>query len=275
MHKRIMMPLAALVAMLMVTMSVAGVSAVHEGNGEAHDFANDDFEMTWNRTDLPVESGQVERTWIWGPAYTPGMTEPYAESPDGQREVQYFDKSRMEINHPDQENDGLWYVTNGLLVVEMVEGKYQVGDAEFDETPDPAAVNIVGDPADETGLGPTYADINTYGLMGLPSTAAGTTITATIDGEGNISDDDAYAQYSVTAAENVMVPGIDHTVASVFWDFMTSEGVVSGWDSSSPSHSSRTRTTQPATRSPRPTGRPRWLMGPRLMSSGSASSAAA
>jgi Cu/Zn superoxide dismutase len=227
MQKRIMMPLAVVIAMLMMTMSFVPVAAIHEDEGETHEFADDDFEATWNRTDLPVETGEAnDRTWIWGNIYTDGMMEDYAESPEGQRLVQYFDKSRMEINDPDAFNDGLWYVTNGLLVVEMVEGWYQIGDDEFDQSPDPAEVNIVGDPAGEEGLGPTYADINAFGLMDLPATEVGTTIAATIDGEGNITDDQEFAGYAVTAAQQVTVPGIDHTVASVFWEFMNSEGVV-------------------------------------------------
>jgi len=227
MQKRILMPFAVVIAMLMATMSFVPAAAIHEGEGETHEFADDDFEATWNRTDLPVETGEAnDRTWIWGNIYTDGMMEEYADSPGNERLVQYFDKSRMEINDPDAFNDGLWYVTNGLLVVEMVEGWYQTGDEEFDESPDPADVNIVGDPAGEEGLGPTYADINTFGLMDVPATAEGTTITATIDGDGNISDDEAYATHGVTAAERVTVEGIDHTVASVFWEFMNSEGVV-------------------------------------------------
>jgi hypothetical protein len=108
----------------------------------------------------------------------------------------------------------------------MIEGWYQTGDAEFDQEPEPAEVNIVGDPAGEEGLGPTYADIATFGLMDLPATAVGTTITATIDAEGNITDNPEFATHGVTAAEQVTVPEIDHTVASVFWEFMNSEGVV-------------------------------------------------
>ena len=32
--------------------------------------ANDPFEQTWSRTDLPVAAGQVNRTWMWGPEAT-------------------------------------------------------------------------------------------------------------------------------------------------------------------------------------------------------------
>ncbi len=226
MQKRIMMPLAIVMTMLMATMSVVSVAAIHEDDGATHEFANEDFEATWNRTDLPVEAGEVSRTWIWGPAYTDGMMEPYAESPENMREVQYFDKSRMEINNPDAFNDGLWYVTNGLLVVEMVEGWYQEGDAEFNESPDPAEVNVTGDPGDETGMSPTYADINTYGLRDEPARADGEVITHTIDADGNMGSDETKAEYDVTAAYRVQEPTIDHQVASVFWDFMNSTGTV-------------------------------------------------
>jgi Cu/Zn superoxide dismutase len=197
-----------------------------------HKFADEAFHATWARTDKAVSEGRIQRTWMWGPApFTDGMMEPYAESPNHERLVQYFDKSRMEINHPDAENDGLWYVTNGLLVVEMVEGKYQTGDNTFDDSPDPAEVNIVGDPGDETGMSPTYADINEYGLMQTPATAEGTAITRMLDADGNVTDDQTMASQNVTAAYRVTVPGIDHTVASPFWDFMNSTGTV--WDGTS------------------------------------------
>src|SRR5690349_3497852 len=86
------------------------------------------FERTWARTDKPVADGEVSRTWMWGPeANTGAFNEPYAESPNGERQVQYFDKSRMEITRPDAVDDGVWYVTNGLLVNELISGRVQIG----------------------------------------------------------------------------------------------------------------------------------------------------
>ena len=85
---------------------------------------NQYFQRTWERTDKPVLDGEVSRTWMWGPEanYAP-MQEPYAESPGGMREVQYYDKARMEISHPDTgDSSSIWYVTNGLLVVELITG---------------------------------------------------------------------------------------------------------------------------------------------------------
>ena len=86
--------------------------------------ANEHFQRTWARTDKPVADGQVSRTWMWGPeAFTGAIQEPYLESPSGKRWVQYFDKSRMEITDPEGGDPAsIWYVTNGLLVVELVTG---------------------------------------------------------------------------------------------------------------------------------------------------------
>ena len=54
----------------------------------------------WSRTDKPVAHGDAQRSWLWGPsAYATG-SEPYAEAPGGQRTVQYWDKSRMEVTQP-------------------------------------------------------------------------------------------------------------------------------------------------------------------------------
>ena len=68
-------------------------------------------------------------------ASTGPLQEDYAESPGPERLVQYFDKARMEITKPDAVDDLLWYVSNGLLVVELVTGRMQMGDASFVDQP--------------------------------------------------------------------------------------------------------------------------------------------
>jgi hypothetical protein len=182
------------------------------------------LQQTWARTDLPVSEQRADRTWVWGEtANTLPMVEPYAEAPHQERFVQYYDKARMEVTDPYREIDDPWYVTNGLLVIEMVDGVFQVGDTEFDPSPDPADVPIAGDP-DSGSL--TYADIDSFGLRDASARGAGSLIAETIAADGTIESDPAFAEYGVTADERVQVPGIDHTVASVFWSFMNADGTV-------------------------------------------------
>src|SRR5690606_21893760 len=89
---------------------------------------NASFTRTWQRPDKPVADGVLNRTWMWGPeALTGLLSESYAESPGGARTVQYFDKSRMEISNPSGDQSSPWYVTNGLLVVELITGQMQTG----------------------------------------------------------------------------------------------------------------------------------------------------
>src|SRR3954470_19579902 len=80
-------------------------------------FADSAFENVWLRNDQPVASHAASRTWTWGPAPLASGLEPYADAPDasGTRLVQYFDKSRMEINNPKLASSDKWFVTNGLL----------------------------------------------------------------------------------------------------------------------------------------------------------------
>lgn len=194
--------------------------ALHAG---AEDPANPYLRGVWERTDKPVADGLVGRTWMWGPqANTGSLREPYAESPGGEREVQYYDKSRMEISQPASgDPNSIWYVTNGLLVVELISGKLQLGDNTFEERP-AANVNVAGD-SDDT-LGPTYAAL--AGLRSALPVADGVTITQTVDRNGAVGSDSQYASFGVTAAYRVTAPSIDHQVASPFWSFMNASGPV-------------------------------------------------
>ncbi|MEO5952715.1 MAG: hypothetical protein ABIQ44_09645, partial [Chloroflexia bacterium] len=106
------------------------VSTAHGvGASAAINFADPAFQTTWTRTDALVASGQVKRSWLWGPQSNTGpLYEDYAEGTDGKRLVQYFDKSRMEINNPNGNKNDAFYVTNGLLTVELITGYIQTGN---------------------------------------------------------------------------------------------------------------------------------------------------
>ncbi len=94
---------------------------------------NDRFLGTWERTDKPVADGVVSRSWIWGPqAISDIASESYVEAPGGIRTVQYFDKARMEDNSW-RTSGPPWDVSTGLLSVELISGKRQVGDNSFEQ----------------------------------------------------------------------------------------------------------------------------------------------
>ena len=184
------------------------------------------FGQWWQHWDKPVAAGQVQRSWIWGELIGEAPTwEPYAEAQGGERAVQYWDKARMEF-WPDpagsvgDPHDNLWKVTTGLLAVELMTGRLQLGDDTF-EPHTPSAAPVAGDP-DSGDITPSYAAMGK--VMGYQPIPAGWTIIQTIDAHGNVGADQRFAQYGVTALD-VGVP-TNHTVASVFWQWMTQDGVV-------------------------------------------------
>ena len=203
--------------------AVVGLLAMLIGQGAALavTFDQQPFYLRWARTDLPVSTGEVQRTWIWGPEpISVGLDEPYAESPGGMRRVQYFDKSRMEINDPNADPGELWYVTNGLLVVEMATGRVQVGDNSFEDA-EPAQVLVAGDQSDESDA-PSYAVVGQ--LMDEPARPVGDLIIERVSAEGVVFEDNLFVNAGVTGA--YLAPETNHVVASVFWDFMNSSGIV-------------------------------------------------
>ena len=175
----------------------------------------------WNRTDGPVKDGKVSRSWYWGPeARTPIMWEPYAEASGGKRMVVYFDKSRMEITHPDSDPTSEWYVTNGLLAKEMVTGQLQLGDNSFEQRW-PAVVNVAGD------LNVTDIDTPTFvtfqELTGIVAALdPGTDVTAHINRPGKVTGGESAD--GVKIATYVSETG--HNLPNVFWDFLTARGPV-------------------------------------------------
>ena len=180
--------------------------------------SNHPFYIRWSHTDEPVSAGMVARTWMWGlEAFTPGLTEEYG---DGRREVQYYDKARMEINDPDADPANLWYVTNGLLVVELITGRMQIGDNDFVEL-QPSETPVAGDT--DVFMAPTYAALGR--LLDEPAREVGELIATTVSHDGAIGKAPALSAHGATAAHYVEATG--HTVASPFWEFMNSTGLVS------------------------------------------------
>jgi hypothetical protein len=142
-------------ALVLLQVVIAGLNP--QGAAQAEGFSDPAFQNQWNQTDQAVATGQVSRTYFWGPQPFAHTSEVYAESPqNGQREVQYYDKARMELSKKPGQAANL--VTNGLLTVELVTGQMQVGDNQFlkrGPATNPVAGDQVGNP-----LTPTYASFN-------------------------------------------------------------------------------------------------------------------
>jgi len=179
---------------------------------------------TWYPADYPVASGQVVRSWLWG-LDPPGFWayEPYSESPRGVRLVYYYDKSRMELTDPLDDQSNPWYVTNGLLVNELISGELQIGDAGFEER-EPAEINVAGDPDDLNG--PTYASF--ADLLDTAPLAEGLPVSETIDRAGVVGRDSRLLVYGVLSGP--LIPETNHRVADVFWEYLNSVGPIAGAD---------------------------------------------
>jgi hypothetical protein len=189
-------------------------------NGPLHGFADPTFDRTWQRNDRPIAEQRASRSWTWGPHGLMARTEGYVQSASGLRQVQYFDKARMEVNNPRGDRNSQWFVTTGLLVVELITGRTQIGDSQFVQH-DPANIPIAGDP-DDAGA-PTYASFG--GVTGIqPGDRTGQLPAETIDRSGQVG---AYAgpQRPETRMTH-FVPESGHNIPEVFWNYLNSSGLV-------------------------------------------------
>lgn len=189
-------------------------------------FAESAFETTWQHTDGPVASGNVKRTWFWGPSpNTAGLSEQYGEGAGGKRLVQYFDKSRMEINNRAMHDDSPWYVTNGLLTVELISGRMQTGNQSYEQRP-PANINVTGDDGDM--VAPTYASFagvsNANGDHRDPNRMS-QDVTSTLNRAGIIGKDQTKA--GVAGARIAYYEKITgHNIPMAMWTFLNVSGPV-------------------------------------------------
>lgn len=186
-------------------------------------FVNDGFKAKWQRADKPVADGvsNPARSWLWGPeGFTPPngvTTEPYTDSPGGQRSVQYFDKARMELNNP---TTGL--VTNGLLVRELISGKLATSDATSTPRRPADDIPVAGDPTGNNG--PTYASFAKIASLEGNNPApdrTGQAASDTIDKNGTVgSSPDLGGKAKYVYFDS----GLKHNVPDVFWTFMNQKG---------------------------------------------------
>ncbi|HEX8221945.1 MAG TPA: phosphate/phosphite/phosphonate ABC transporter substrate-binding protein [Chloroflexia bacterium] len=212
-------------AAALLALALPVVSAYHSAPVTAQAaFADPAFQATWNRTDKLVAAGTVKRSFYWGP--TPGetKTEAYAQGEGGTRVVQYFDKSRMEINDPKADKNSPFYVTNGLLTVELISGKMQVGNTQY-QTRYAAHIPLASDIDDANA--PTYATfflIANSPLGDHPATdRTGTTIVEQVNRAGIVSKNaGAFEKYG--AKYGFYNTETKHNIADKMWEFLNTSG---------------------------------------------------
>lgn len=202
----------------------ADIPAISNGS-----FADQGFQSVWERTDKPIADGArglTPRSWIWGPQpLTNGTSEPYAEGSGGVRLVQYFDKSRMEINDPSAPRNQ-WFVTNGLLVVEMIEGRIQVGNSTFQDRA-PADEPVAGDPGEGNPNAPTYRSFRSVAYPITPQRASkrtGEAVTDVLARDGSISRNPDLARYNIIL--DAYEDQLGHNIPKVFTTFFAQQGLV-------------------------------------------------
>jgi hypothetical protein len=177
------------------------------------------FGGVWQRADAPVQSGKTSRSWLWGPNPIRTTVERYEQSPGTERLVEYYDKSRMEITQPGGDRRQRWFVTNGLLVKELVSGKLQIGDAQFEDRA-PSENPIAGDPSGDNPA-PAYrafGDVVSLNGDRRAPKAIGADVTATINAAGVVAKDPAMRRPETRIA--TYDDNLGHNIPDVFWRYL-------------------------------------------------------
>jgi hypothetical protein len=180
------------------------------------------FQQRWRQHDQPVAAGLANRSWTWGPApLTEVLREDYFDPATSQyrsRDVQYFDKGRMELNDPAGDPNELWFVTSGRLPVDLMlaETRYRPTHAWKD-----AYITAVGDP----GFFPTYLDLQPlYESLARPRPEhLNQPASDVLEPDLEIGQ---FAQFAADPATILRQGDNGHLVPQGFLDFMNQRGVV-------------------------------------------------
>ncbi|MEI6045386.1 MAG: cellulase family glycosylhydrolase, partial [Chloroflexota bacterium] len=217
---------------LLITLFTPLTTQAELSNRASLTFADSAFQNNWNRADNLVASGAVSRSWLWGNGFTLAGSELYKQAPGGVRSVQYFDKARMEINNPSVSRQDRFFVTNGLLVKELISGRLAVGDnpAEIEIHRPADNVVIVGDPIEGNPNAPTYATFSKLASLAndnrVPSEINSGFATRTLLKSGETSSNSSlsglYSGLKLIYYDN----NLGHNIPEIFWNFLNSKGNV-------------------------------------------------
>ena len=204
-----------------------GVGVTSDGIVRAGQYADASFLKLWSRADAPVLAGTAGRSWLWGAKPGAATLEQYAEATGGTRQVQYFDKARMEINQPKADRSSAWFVTNGLLVREMVSGTMALGD-KTGQSRAAAAVPVAGDPI--ANVAPVYAAFRSIISLDGSNRATdrtGILMTTSFNAKGEIGTIPHIPGDSAAVVGAAYVAETGHNIPAVFWEYMHRQGQIS------------------------------------------------
>jgi hypothetical protein len=187
--------------------------------GRVQGFADPLFATLWQRTDRAVAEQRQIRAWMWGPTWLMARAEPFAGAPGGARQVQYFEKGRMELNVARAgQRDGS--VTSGLLVNEMIGGQVQTGPDEF-QANDARTLPIAGD--HDNFEAPTYTSFRR--LLGVRAPdRTGQSVAQALNRAGT-----TYPYRGPALPEARLVHYVEqsgHNIPQAFWDYFNATGLV-------------------------------------------------
>ncbi|HKP53763.1 MAG TPA: lamin tail domain-containing protein [Chloroflexia bacterium] len=209
----------------LIVLGLVGLWAQSAQSQSQAQFAHPAFKATWDRTDGLVAATTAKRPWVWGPVPGRTLSEPFAELPGNAHLVQYFDKGRMEINNPGANPNDPFYVTNGLLAVELIGGVVQTGANTFEKR-SPAPINLASDVDDLSA--PTYQSFN--GVSSIPgapndrrkTSQVGQIVRTAIDRQGTTQPwPGNHPDYGVRISQ--FWPDTGHNIPDVFWDYLNQQ----------------------------------------------------
>ncbi len=181
------------------------------------------FQQRWNQYDQLVANGAASRSWTWGPVpITHAMVEHYFVPETYEwhdRQVQYFDKGRMEILDLAGDTANLWYVTSGRLPIDLMLARTGHGLDAFPNQWQDSYITAIGDP----NRFPTYLDLQPlYESPGQPRPDhLNQPATDILDPNLHISH---FADYAADPA-TILREGLNgHLVPQAFVDFMNQQG---------------------------------------------------
>lgn len=183
------------------------------------EFAAPAFQQLWQRYDQVIVSQRVQRSWMWGPASLMIRTEEYRQADGGARQVQYFDKGRMELRTSADQEDAR-AVTHGLLVQEMISGHIQFGDNEF-VAHQPANIALAGD--SDSASAPTYASLHSLVNIAFDD-RTGTYVQETLGHNGSVGVYRGPRREAARFVRFVLETG--HNIPAVFWEFLNQRGEI-------------------------------------------------